>query len=376
MSQPGVRPLEVLLSRDHLRQMVHLVRLLHRLSQLPTYHAMVDPVLPETARYHSGPSGLPMGYDFHITPQGPRLIEVNTNAGGLLLAWLAHHDGDLFDWRSQIPQKIIKDALASPLAAAFRQEARLAGVEVQRAVILDDTPEGQFLYPEMVIYQHLFQAMGWQAVIASPQELTMDANGVYWQGEAVQLIYNRHCDFYLETPAMAGLAAAWMGQKVALTPHPRVYGLLADKRRMPLWQEGSLLARCGFSAEEVAWVQQWIPASGMLENFSGDEIWQERKKWVLKPVTSFGSRGVVLGESMSRTRFNSLTPATTLVQEMVPPSLVVHGEEKLKCDWRLFAYQDRILAVAARLYKGQVTNLRSEGSGFAKVIIKGGLTAG
>ncbi|NGZ28384.1 MAG: hypothetical protein G8345_16035, partial [Magnetococcales bacterium] len=283
MHQPGVRPLEVYLSRDHLRQMVNLVRLLHRLSQLPTYHSVVEPLLPDTGRYHSGPSGLPMGYDFHITPQGPRLIEVNTNAGGLLLAWLAHHEGVWPDWRSQVPQKIIEDALASPLAAAFRQEAHLSGLEIRRAVILDDAPAEQFLYPEMVAYQHLFQAMGWQAVIASPQELTMDGSGVYWQGEAVQLIYNRHCDFYLETPAMAGLAAAWMAGKVALTPHPRVYGLLADKRRLPLWREGSMLAGCGFSAKEVDCIEKQVPASAMLEHLSGDEIWQERRKWVLKP---------------------------------------------------------------------------------------------
>ena len=30
--------------------------------------------------------GLLMGYDFHITPDGPRLIEINTNAGGAFLA--------------------------------------------------------------------------------------------------------------------------------------------------------------------------------------------------------------------------------------------------------------------------------------------------
>ena len=31
------------------------------------------------------PSGVFMGFDFHITASGPRLIEINTNAGGALL---------------------------------------------------------------------------------------------------------------------------------------------------------------------------------------------------------------------------------------------------------------------------------------------------
>lgn len=26
-----------------------------------------------------------MGYDFHVTPEGPKLIEINTNAGGAFL---------------------------------------------------------------------------------------------------------------------------------------------------------------------------------------------------------------------------------------------------------------------------------------------------
>ena len=40
---------------------------------------------PALARHDFGPAGALMGYDFHLTPSGPRLIEVNTNAGGAFL---------------------------------------------------------------------------------------------------------------------------------------------------------------------------------------------------------------------------------------------------------------------------------------------------
>ncbi len=36
----------------------------------------------EIARFDPGPVGAFMGYDFHLSSQGPRRIEVNTNAGG------------------------------------------------------------------------------------------------------------------------------------------------------------------------------------------------------------------------------------------------------------------------------------------------------
>jgi hypothetical protein len=37
---------------------------------------------PEFSRFEPGPSGAFMGYDFHVVGDDPRLIEINTNAGG------------------------------------------------------------------------------------------------------------------------------------------------------------------------------------------------------------------------------------------------------------------------------------------------------
>ncbi len=89
---------------------------------------------------------------------------------------------------------------------------------------------------------------------------------------------------------------------------------------------------------------------------------------MFKPVDSFGSRGVLLGRKISRNRFDQLPAETTLVQELVPPSLTeVSGTEPMKTDLRLYTYRDQALGVTARLYHGQVTNLRTPGGGFARV---------
>ena len=52
-----------------------------------------------------------------------------------------------------------------------------------------------------------------------------------------------------------------------------------------------------------------------------------------------------------------------------PPTVEVPGYGEMKYDLRLFAYRGRILGVTARLYRGQVTNLRTEGGGFARVTL-------
>ena len=51
---------------------------------------------PAIARVPVAARGVFMGYDFHLTASGPKLIEINTNAGGgLLNAYLlaAHGEG-------------------------------------------------------------------------------------------------------------------------------------------------------------------------------------------------------------------------------------------------------------------------------------------
>ena len=91
---------------------------------------------------------------------------------------------------------------------------------------------------------------------------------------------------------------------------------------------------------------------------------------MFKPVDRFGSRGVLVGEKMTRGRFEQLEASTTLVQRLVPPALTeVPGYGPMKTDLRLYAYRERVLGVTARLYRGQVTNLRTTGGGFAAVRI-------
>ena len=147
-----------------------------------------------------------------------------------------------------------------------------------------------------------------------------------------------------------------------------MYGLLADKRRMTLWCNLSEEVRTNLSGRDQTLLQETILSSALLADLDPDEAWSIRKQRIFKPVDSFGSRGVLHGEKISRKRFNELPPQTTLVQELARPSMTdVEGTEPMKTDLRVYAYRDRVLGMAARLYRGQVTNLRTPGGGFARI---------
>ena len=365
--QDAVSATPASLPRADLARMIRLVRCLERLSQQPAYRQLVSPQLPETARFNPGHAAVMMGYDFHLTPDGPRLIEVNTNAGGGLLAYLAHVPAAPLA-AAPLPARLQRQLLAS-FAAEMRAFSQGLSDRPRGIAIIDEQPEDQFLYAEMQAFAALFEReWGVPAVICEPAGLHADAGGVTFRDRPIDLVYNRHCDFYLERPEMAGIRAAYLARRVCLTPNPFVYGLLADKRRMILWTDRETLAGLGLDRRRAELLATLVPQSRLLADLDAEQVWAGREQLVFKPVSRFGSRGVLLGRKISRARFATLPPEQTLVQALVPPSLTETGPgQSLKTDYRLYVYRSRVLGVAARLYQGQVTNLRTAGGGFAAV---------
>lgn len=349
-----------------LRRMLKLVRLLDRLSRNPEYRAQVYPQVPAVARFDPGYDAVMMCYDFHLAGDVPKLIEVNTNAGGGLLAYLAY-DPSLPIVPESLSAKLRKRLLRT-FSEEIRQFSKGRKTKPDMIVIVDEKPQEQHLYPEMQAFRDLFRDWGVNAEIADPGQLESSAEGVCLNDKVVDMVYNRHCDFYLESDEMSGLRAAYLAGKVCLSPNPHQYGLLADKRRLSLWSDPLSRAFFSLTDAEQSLLDKTLPASALLSGLDLQQVWSIRKKRVFKPVGSFGSRGVLLGEKISRKRFDILPAATTLVQELIPPSMTeVPDMDPMKTDLRLYAYRDRALGVTARLYRGQVTNLRTPGGGFARI---------
>jgi hypothetical protein len=80
----------VFLAASVLGEMGGIVDAIECATKLPAYRDVVLSWEPEIAQRNFGPAGALMGYDFHLDDDGPKLIEVNTNAGGAFLnAFLA-----------------------------------------------------------------------------------------------------------------------------------------------------------------------------------------------------------------------------------------------------------------------------------------------
>jgi len=360
MDSLPISPLRVPLNKCDLLQMLAMLRLSWKLQGLSAYQQLVASEVPESARFISANAGVMMGYDFHLTDDGPRLIEINTNAGGAALALRACHD-----------EPRLTSSLARRLNMMFIREWQDFCGEyrpLRSLVILDDNPQKQPLFPEMKCFVGWLAAFGIEAHIADPSELVADERGVSFKGKPVDMVYNRHCDFYLEDAAMAGIRKAYLAGALCLSPNPFVYGHLADKRRLVFWGNAEKMTELGLDKAEVQLLQKIVPRSRLLADLDDEQLWSERKTLVLKPVARYGSKGVLLGKGMSRKRFAELDPSQTLVQDLVPPSQITDAEgNSFKVDLRLYAWRDRSLGIAARLYQGQVTNLQTVGGGFAAV---------
>ena len=62
-------------SEQNLLGMLTTVQAAERVSRLTAYREQVLSSAPEIARHDFGPLGVFMGYDFHLTPEGPKLIK-------------------------------------------------------------------------------------------------------------------------------------------------------------------------------------------------------------------------------------------------------------------------------------------------------------
>ena len=75
----------IFVAHEQIAAMQALIDAIEQVVSLASYQQAVLAWAPEIAGHASASHGVFLGYDFHLTKDGPRLIEVNTNAGGALL---------------------------------------------------------------------------------------------------------------------------------------------------------------------------------------------------------------------------------------------------------------------------------------------------
>jgi hypothetical protein len=353
--------------------MHRLVEVVESVVRLPRYQQAVLDRSPEIARHPVAARGVFLGFDFHVSKAGPKLIEINTNAGGAMLNAVA-------DWRrpacclgadAPVAPAPTRGNLESAFVGMFREEWRRARGDqpLESIAIVDDAPGQQFLQREFELFADLFRRQGIEAVVADAGELEWADGRLRWRGLALDMIYNRVTDFYFEHPGHEALRAAYLADAAVITPHPRAHALYADKRNLQWMTDAQFLRAAGTPPGDIDLLLAGIPATQGVE--ASPHWWPTRKQWFFKPNAGFGSRGAYRGDKLTRRVFEELVKGGYVAQKFVPAGERLDSPdtgEPFKVDLRLYVYDGRALLLAARLYKGQTTNFRTAGGGFAPVL--------
>jgi len=365
----------VFLSDSDTGAMLRIVHAIEAVARLPGYREAVLSWAPEIAQRDFGPLGAFMGYDFHLDADGPKLIEINTNAGGAFLNALLAKAQQACCAEIEIAlSRAEADDFEAAVPRMFQREwvlQRGAG-SPRRIAIIDDRPEEQYLYPEFVLAQRLLHRQGIEAVIVDASQLRYEHGQLNDEGRRIDLVYNRLVDFSLARPEHAALRAAYLDNAVVVTPNPRVHALYADKRNLSLLSDQATLRAWGLSAELTADLAG-VPRTILVNPDNAPQLWERRKTLFFKPAGGHGSKAVYRGDKVTKGVWAGIVRDGYVAQQYAAPGermVKLDGvPQARKTDVRLYVYDGQVLLTAARLYQGQTTNFRTPGGGFAPVFV-------
>lgn len=368
-------PTAVFVSRHHLEAMSRIVAAVDAVTRLPAWRERVLVWAPEAAQYTPGPLGGLLGIDFHLGEDGPRVIEINTNPGGMLLNTLLCSSQRVCcrEMDALVAGPNDAQAAGEELWRIFAAEWRHArgDAPLQSVAIVDEVPEQQYLYPEFLLFKQMFERHGVRARIVDPSALVYRENALWIDGARIDLVYNRLTDFALAGPGMVSLRQAYLAGHVVLTPHPQAHALYADKRNLTLLSDAAALQAIGAPAAAIATLTAGIPRTEIVGADNAGRLWQERRQLFFKPAGGFGSKAAYRGDKLTRRVWEEILAGTYVAQALVRPSERLIGpdaaSQTMKLDLRSYAYEGRVVLTAARTYQGQTTNFRTPGGGFAPV---------
>lgn len=356
-------------------EMTAIVKAIEATTRLPLYRAAALEWAPEIAQHDFGPRGVFMGYDFHLGTGAPKLIEVNTNAGGAFLnAMLAEAQrACCAEVEAALVKPTAEDFEAKVLRMFEREWLNQRQTGRPRTIaIVDDRPTDQYLYPEFIIAQRLLEKGDFVTFVADAEQLTYERGRLTLDGRPIDLVYNRLVDFSLRQPAHAALRAAYLDGAVVVTPSPRNHALFADKRNLVLLSDPDRLREFGATADDITRLAS-VPRTVRITSAASVSLWERRNSLFFKPASGHGGKAVYRGDKVTKRVWEEILAGDYIAQDFVPPSeriIEIDGTaQSRKLDVRLYTYDGEILLAAARGYQGQTTNFRTPGGGFAPVFV-------
>ncbi len=364
-----ISPHILTLPKKVLEQAKAVVRGFFELRQNENYVAHVETQRSGDLALNKNFSAL-MSYDFHLNENNElKLIEINTNASSSLVVDLQYNRSGVKPLVSDFRKEIID---------TFKEEYKRSGLEreLRTIAIIDHQPLQQKMYIEFLMYAELFRKAGFEVIIDDSKAFSNSADSlVHSSGKRIDLVYNRHTDFYLLTADCAPMREAYRALNTCFSPNPREYALLADKQRLQEISKDGFLESMGISQVAIGSIRSCILKTYSLHEFSREDAWAQRKKFFFKPARAFGGKAAYKGASISRGPFEQLWEGDTIAQEFVPaPEIILPtadgSQQKYKFDLRFYAYKDKIQLCNARVYQGQTTNATTVGGGLTPIVFE------
>jgi hypothetical protein len=361
---------------DTLIEMTRVVDAVETAARLPDYREAVLSWAPPIARLDLGPVGALMSYDFHVTASGPKLIEVNTNAGGAFLNAALARAQRTCCAEAHVPFEISPSQdFGSKIVDMFVaewQRQRGSGRPTMIAIV-DDAPEEQYLFPEFRLAKALLEEYGFETVIADAKKLLLDGKALLIGSLPIDLVYNRLVDFALEEPPHAALRAAYVGGNVVVTPNPRAHALFADKRNLTVLSNTDSLKHWGLAQNHLDVLRASVPTTVVVSPDNADALWRDRRNLFFKPARGHGSKATYRGDKITRKVWAEIIGGEYVAQSYAAPGMrgvqldETRAELKITCActpslglscWPLLAFTKGRLRTCARPAAGSLQSWR------------------
>ncbi len=309
-------------------------------------------------------------YDFHLDGDVPKLIEINTNAGGFFLNYELLKSSTICCNHTKGQST---ENLEERIISMFKNEfKKTTNKELTTVAIIDENPETQYLYPDVMICKTLLERNGIKTFIIDSKDLNIvDATALY-NGTTIDLVYNRLTDFYFKNEENKKFLSLLEGAVTVISPNSNDYVLFADKANLLNLQKVDIYKDV-LSQFEIGNLKNILLETILVNKDNEESLWENRKKYFFKPINGFGGRGAYNGKGLTKKVWEYITTNSYIAQETISANTknkeIDGKEESFKFDIRAYTYAGTILLLGARVYQGQTTNFRTLGGGFGSVFI-------
>lgn len=158
---------------------------------------------------------------------------------------------------------------------------------------------------EFKVFKDRFIAQGYDAIIGDIREIEFKNNSVFWKGKKIDLIYRRAVtsEIELNYPQVDDFISACKSNEVCIVGpiktqivhHKSIFKILHLEETKDFLTE-----------REKEFINEHIPYTFDLRGNNKEEVINNKNKWIIKPIDSYGSKGVYSGLDFTQSTWKEI----------------------------------------------------------------------